>query len=156
MVYRTGSCNFTPQIQSMKRIMVLLALLFGCLFSEAQTQNTPSNTVTDPFANMLTFKNDDYNFGRIDLGKAVSYIIEITNISKDTVTLVNAHAGCGCTTPNFTPNQKFGPGETVKVTIQFNGSVPGQFTRFTDINFSNGLTKQTRFNGQGIPAGQKN
>jgi len=140
----------------MKKTTVILALLFGCLFSEAQAQNTAPTIVADPFANILTFKNDDYNFGRIDLGKAVSYIIEITNISRDTITLVNAHAGCGCTTPNFTPTQKFGPGETVKVTIQFNGSVAGQFTRFTDISFSNGLSKQTRFSGQGVPADQKN
>ena len=67
-----------------------------------------------------------------------------------TLTLETARAGCGCTTPNFTPNQKFGPGETVKVLIQFNGSVLGSFTRFTDIVLSGGIVKQVSFTGEGV------
>ena len=129
----------------MKKIFVLTAVLFTGLFSKAQT-----NLQVDPLAGIVEFKNAEYNFGKITVGKPVSYDVEIKNISHDTLTLSNARAGCGCTTPNFTPNQKFGPGQTIKVTIQFNGSVTGTFTRFTDINFSNGMTKQVRFSGEGI------
>lgn len=130
----------------MKKIFVLAAVLFTGLLTKAQT-----SIQADPLAGIVEFKNADYNFGKITLGKPVSYDVEIKNISKDTLTLANARAGCGCTTPNFTPNQKFGPGQTIKVTIQFNGSVSGTFTRFTDINFSNGLSKQVRFSGEGVP-----
>lgn len=129
----------------MKKILVVTAALFTGLLTKAQT-----NVQTDPLAGVAEFKNAEYNFGRITLGKPVSYDVEIKNIGHDTLTLVNAKAGCGCTTPNFVPNQKFGPGQTIKVTIQFNGSVSGQFTRFTDINFSNGLSKQVRFSGEGV------
>ncbi|MES2003251.1 MAG: DUF1573 domain-containing protein [Bacteroidota bacterium] len=131
----------------MKKIMILSAVLFTALFSQAQTLQ---NLQVDPLAKVLEFKNAEYNFGKITLGKPVSYDVEIKNISNDTITLSNAKAGCGCTTPNFVANQRFGPGQTIKVTIQFNGSVAGQFTRFTDINFSNGLSKQTRFTGEGV------
>lgn len=131
----------------MKKIFVLAAVLFTGLLTKAQT----TVQAADPLAGIVEFKNADYNFGKITLGKPVSYDVEIKNISKDTLTLANARAGCGCTTPNFTPNQKFGPGQTIKVTIQFNGSVSGTFTRFTDINFSNGLSKQVRFSGEGVP-----
>ena len=137
----------------MKKTALLLMLVFAGFFLKAQTSPNSAPTATaDPFAKLLEFKNAEYDFGKITLGKAVSYVVEIKNISNETITLENAHAGCGCTTPNFTPNQKFAPGETVKVTIQFNGSVSGTFTRFTDINFSNGLTKQTKFTGEGIAA----
>ena len=47
-----------------------------------------------------------YDFGKISFGQPATYTIEFTNISKDTLTLVNARPGCGCTTPNFKPNEK--------------------------------------------------
>lgn len=130
----------------MKKIIFLaVAVLFTGYFAKAQT-----NAQADPFAGIAEFKNADYNFGKITFGKPVSYDVEIRNTGHDTLTLINAKAGCGCTTPNFTPNQKFGPGQTIKVTIQFNSSVNGTFTRFTDINFSNGLTRQVKFSGEGV------
>ena len=139
----------------MKKTIISLAVMFAGITTQAQT-SVPAplqvqTTPVDPTAKALEFKNAEYNFGKITLGKPVSYVVEITNISKDTITLENAHAGCGCTTPNFVPNQKFGPGHTVKVNIGFNGSVQGVFTRFTDISFSGGLSKQVRFSGEGIP-----
>lgn len=142
----------------MKKIAFLMAVLLTATFLMAQTSavlTTPAvqtQTPADPTAKVLEFKNSDYSFGKIPLGTPVSYVIEIKNISNDSITLQNAHAGCGCTTPNFVPNQKFGPGQTVKVNIGFNGSVSGVFTRFTDISFSGGLSKQTRFSGEGVPA----
>lgn len=136
----------------MKKIFFLAAVLFAGFSTNAQ--QTAQNAPADPTAKVLEFKNAEYNFGKITLGKPVSYVVEITNISKDSITLENAHAGCGCTTPNFIPMQKFGPGQTVKVNIGFNGSVAGPFTRFTDISFSGGLTKQVRFSGEGVKDAQ--
>ena len=101
-------------------------------------------------AQTVSFKNEQYQMGKITYGKPVEYTVEITNTGKDTLTLETARAGCGCTTPNFTPNQKFGPGETVKILIQFNGSVLGAFTRFTDIVLSGGIVKQVSFTGEGV------
>lgn len=101
-------------------------------------------------AQSVSLKNDKYEMGKITYGKPVEYTVEITNTGNDTLTLETARAGCGCTTPNFTPNQKFGPGETVKILIQFNGSVLGSFTRFTDIILSGGIVKQVSFTGEGV------
>jgi hypothetical protein len=36
-----------------------------------------------------------------------------------------------------------------EVQITFNGNVMGLFTRFTDLEFSGGLKKQTKFSGEG-------
>ena len=75
---------------------------------------------------------------------------DFTNISKDTITLVNARPGCGCTTPNFKPNEKIAPGKVGQVQITFNGSAMGTFSRATTLEFSNGLIKQTQFAGEGV------
>lgn len=98
----------------------------------------------------VSIKNETYNMGKVTFGKPVEYWVEVTNISKDTLKLEGVRAGCGCTTPDFAPNQVFKPGETVKIKINFNGSVIGKFTRFTDIFISGGIVKQTSFTGEGV------
>ena len=101
-------------------------------------------------AQSMTITNEKYQMGKITYGKPVEYTVEIVNTGSDTLTLETARAGCGCTTPNFTPNQKFGPGQSVKVIIQFNSSVLGNFTRYTDIVFNGGVVKQVSFSGEGV------
>ena len=101
-------------------------------------------------AQNISIKNEKYDMGKIIYGKPVEYTVEILNTGADTIMLETAKAGCGCTTPNFIPNQKFGPGESVKILIQFNSSVLGNFTRYTDIFLSGGLVKQVSFSGEGV------
>lgn len=127
----------------MKKTLLIFSLFLGVLGSiSAQT--------TTNIDQVLKFKNDVYDFGKISFGKTATYNIEFTNISKDTVTLLNARPGCGCTTPNFKPNEKIAPGQIGQVQITFNGSAMGSFTRATTLEFSNGLIKQTQFSGEGM------
>jgi hypothetical protein len=132
----------------MKKIYVMVMTLFVALagFSQATTTTTPAKDVNS----QIEFKNDTYSFGKITFGKPVEYIVEMKNIGKDSLSILNAQPGCGCTTPSFKPNEKFGPGQTVKMTIRFNGSVIGAFTRYTDVYFTGGLTKKFTFSGEGV------
>lgn len=128
-----------PKFMRMKFILVLIAFL-GISFGANAQENEAK----------VSIKNETYNMGKVTFGKPVEYWVEVTNTSKETLKLEGVRAGCGCTTPDFTPNQTFKPGETVKIKIQFNGSVLGKFTRFTDIIISGGLVKQTSFTGEGV------
>ncbi|TAF55727.1 MAG: DUF1573 domain-containing protein [Sphingobacteriia bacterium] len=124
----------------------LLALLFGQNLScQAQSSGSAPGSALP-----VKISNERYDFGKITYGKPVAYVITLTNEGKDTLALENVRPGCGCTTPNFTPGQKFGPGQTVDITIGFNSSVLGKFTRFTDIILSGGVVRQTSFTGEGI------
>lgn len=127
----------------MKKILVLFPFFFGIFCSLAAQNENQQNKE-------LTFKNDKFDFGKISFGKPASYTIEFTNTSKDTLTLLNAQPGCGCTTPHFKPNEKIAPGQNGQVQITFNGSVMGTFIRVTTLTFSNGLVKQTQFSGEGV------
>ncbi len=132
----------------MKKIYLMVVALFLVVIGFSQT-TSPATTAKD--VNMqIAFKNDTYNFGKITFGKPVEYVVEMKNIGKDSLSILNAQPGCGCTTPSFVPNEKFGPGQTVKMTIRFNGSVIGSFTRYTDVYFTGGLTKKFTFTGEGI------
>jgi len=134
----------------MKKIVFLMAVLLTGTFVMAQTAavTTPA---AEPLEKRVEFKNGTYNLGKIPLGKPVEFTIEMKNIGHDTVTLVNVQAGCGCTAPNFTPNEKFGPGQISKILIRFNGGTSGVFTKYSTIYFDGGLTKQVSFTGEGVP-----
>ncbi len=125
-------------------VVALFVVVLG--FSQTTTPVAPAKDVNAQIA----FKNDTYSFGKIIFGKPVEYVVEMKNIGKDSLSILNAQPGCGCTTPSFVPNEKFGPGQTVKMTIRFNGSVIGAFTRYTDVYFTGGLTKKFTFSGEGV------
>jgi hypothetical protein len=135
-------------IPDMKKIflMAMTILLAGSAFSQSATTSAQPKEI----GSFIEFKNEAYNFGKIAYGKPVEYVVEFKNISKDTLSILQAQAGCGCTTPSFVPNEKFGPGQTVKMTIRFNSSVVGAFTRYTDVYFTDGLTKKLTFTGEGV------
>jgi len=127
--------------------MKKVILFFGLFLAISSLVSAQTSTNVDE---SIKFKNDQYDFGKISFGIPVSYTIEFTNTSKDTVILLSARPGCGCTTPNFKPNEKIAPGKNGQVQITFNGSAMGAFSRFTDLEFSNGLHKQTKFSGEGV------
>jgi len=131
----------------MKKILTLLLAFFAVLQVFSQTSAT---TKENDINTQLAIKNAAYDFGKISYGKPVEYLVEMKNIGSDTLTILSAQPGCGCTTPSFVPNEKFGPNQSVKMTIRFNGSALGTFTRYVDVNFSGGLTKKLTFNGEGI------
>ncbi len=134
----------------MKKIVFLMTVLLTGTFVMAQTSSL-SSVATEPLEKRVAFTNGEYKLGKIPLGKPVEFTIEMKNIGHDTVTLLNVQAGCGCTAPNFTPNEKFGPGQTSKILIRFNGGTSGPFTKYSTIFFDGGLSKQVSFSGEGIP-----
>jgi Protein of unknown function (DUF1573) len=97
------------------------------------------------------FKNDAYNFGKIPAGKPAKYEVFIKNISKETQELTLVQPGCGCTTPEYTQNQKFVPGETVKVVLGYNGGAPGNgspFSKSVTVTLKGHTPKPMTFSGE--------
>ncbi len=130
----------------MKKISIVAFAMFMSLVGFSQTTTAPAKNINT----QIEFKNATYNFGKVIYGKPVEYVVEMKNIGSDTLAIVNAQPGCGCTTPSFAPNEKFGPGQSVKMTIRFNSSALGAFTRYTDVYFTGGLTKKLSFSGEGV------
>lgn len=128
----------------MKKISLLTTLLLVGICAMAQTPPA------DPTAKVLEFKNAEYKMGKNPFGKPMEYVVEVKNISHDTVTLINVQAACGCTTPKFVPNEKIAPGQTGKINIHYSNNTMGAFTKTSTIFFSGGLTKLVSFTGEGI------
>jgi len=97
------------------------------------------------------FKNDAYDFGKIPAGKPAKYELFIKNISKETAELTLVQPGCGCTTPEYKQGEKFAPGETVKVTLGYNGGAPGNgspFSKSVTVTLKGYTPKVVSFRGE--------
>ncbi len=127
----------------MKKIVLAVFTYFLAINTYSQTLQTPAKDV-DKY---VSITNADYDMGKIAAGKPLEYNLVIKNISKETVVLENVKAGCGCTTPKFKSGESLLPGKSTFITLGFNGGANGEFTKFADIYFSGGLSKQVKFHG---------
>ena len=129
-------------IISFSFLLLLTTMFNGSTFAQ-------SSIVSKPDINaMVAFTNADYNMGKIPFGKPSEYVITIENISKDSIILKNVAPQCGCTTPKYKVGEVLLPGESTNVTLGFNGSSKGAFTKHATITFGNGMRKDVKFYGE--------
>ncbi len=138
----------------MKKI-TLIALAFAFTTAVWAQENTTKQTTSEAkpvevkdINKYVEFKNADYDFGKIPFGKPSEYQLTIKNISKDTVTLERVQVGCGCTTPKYEAGKKIAPKGSYEVTLGFNGSTDGPFTKYVTIFLNDNMSKQITFKGE--------
>ncbi|OIR14250.1 hypothetical protein GALL_47170 [mine drainage metagenome] len=126
----------------MKRIFFIAVSLF--MLNNLKAQTSPAKDINSVFQ----FSNSEYNFGKIPFGKPVKYDLSIKNIGMDSASLDNVQVGCGCTTPEYEKGKRFGPGQTIKLTLGFNGNTMGAFSKFATLYLSGGYSKVVTFKGE--------
>jgi hypothetical protein len=134
----------------MKKFTLALGSLFIAALINAQAPATAVAQQAAPveISKVLDIKEATHDFGKIVMGKPVEFDVVIKNISSDSIKIDNVKVGCGCTTPRYEPGPH-APGSTFKVTLGFSNMQEGHFEKYADIFFSNGLTKQVKFFGDG-------
>lgn len=132
----------------MKKFSLFFSSLLIAALLNAQAPAVIPSQAPD-ITKVLDIKDTNHDFGKIPYGKPAEYDVVIKNISNDSIKIENVKVGCGCTTPKYEVGKSYGPGETFKVTLGFNGYTDGPFTKSADIIFSNGLNKQVTFTGTG-------
>ena len=137
----------------MKKITLFLSSLFftAMIYAQSPAVTTPApgsqTGQKADIATVLSFTEENHDFGKIPHGKPVEFDINIKNISQDSVKIDNVKVQCGCTTPKYDQGKSYAPGETFKVTLGFSGYADGNFEKAVDIFFNNGLSKQIKFHG---------
>ena len=86
---------------------------------------TAQKTMVDSFAK---FNIDKYDFGKIKQNVPATYTFEITNRSDKPLVIENAHATCGCTTPEYQKDPIL-PGKTAKIKVGYNAVNGGHFDK---------------------------
>ena len=126
----------------MKHLFLATLMVIGFIGAKAQSTSTDITKV-------LKFTNDNYNMGTIAYGKPIEFNVDIENISAAPITLENVMVGCGCTTPKYTKGSVIAPGAHATITLGFNGSAVGNFSKNATLFFSGNLVKQITFYGVG-------
>lgn len=91
----------------MKKILFAFVCLLTIQVVQAQDQ-TAADAKWE-IGKVLVISNTNFNAGERTVGVPVDFVVEIKNISKDSVTLINAKAGCGCTTRILFPTKDLVP-----------------------------------------------
>ncbi|NQV02460.1 MAG: DUF1573 domain-containing protein [Bacteroidia bacterium] len=108
----------------------LIILLSSCSSNPlSQDQLLDSNVVSNPnsatgnenqdLLPVITFEEDEHNFGRIIEGETVSFNFAFTNTGKRDLLIADVSTSCGCTVPSY-PKSAIRPGESGVVKIAFN------------------------------------
>lgn len=110
----------------MKRILSI-AFVASCLIAckkenasskidaTAVEQTTPNKT--EGFA-VLTVDKQEHDFGTVKKGNAHQTEFTVTNTGTSDLVIVDAHASCGCTVPEF-PREPLKPGTSAKIKVVF-------------------------------------
>ena len=133
----------------MKKFILFAFLLTVSAHLFAQTAPAKAQVQKD-INKVLKFSNDNYNMGNIPYGKPTEFNVTIENISSAPITLNNVQVSCGCTTPKFQANEVIAPGQKTVVTLGFNGSAMGNFSKNATIFLSDNLVKTVSFYGVGV------
>ena len=133
----------------MKKFILFAFLLTVSAHLFAQTAPAKAQVQKDR-TKVLIFSNDNYNMGNIPYGKPTEFNVTIENISSAPITLNNVQVSCGCTTPKFQANEVIAPGQKTTVTLGFNGSAMGNFSKNATIFLSDNLIKTVNFYGVGV------
>lgn len=67
----------------------------------------------------ITFDAPEFDFGTIKEGDIIEHRYKFTNTGKVPLTILNARASCGCTTPDW-PKDPISPGGTGEIYAKFN------------------------------------
>ncbi len=81
---------------------------------------------------VMTFAEEEYDFGTIERGTRVEHTFKFTNTGDAPLTIVNARSSCGCTVPDWT-RTPIAPGEQGELLVKFDGSGQNQVTKTVTI-----------------------
>jgi hypothetical protein len=114
----------------MKKI-ILLAAVFATGFTAMAQQKADE---------VMKVNVETYDFGKIKQGVPVTTYFTITNTTDKPITIENAWAGCGCTTPEYS-KEPIAPGGTSKLKVGYNAAAMGHFTKDVNVKIA-GVAQQ--------------
>jgi len=110
----------------MKKLLFIAAAFIVSAGAMAQ------KTTVNDFAK---FNVDKYDFGKIKQNVPATYTFEITNKSDKPLVIENAHATCGCTTPEYQKDPIL-PGKTAKIKVGYNAANLNHFDKQVFVKFA--------------------
>jgi hypothetical protein len=108
----------------MKTMVTLILLTFISFNINAQD--------VDPNAPVMKFENLTVHYGTINKGADGVRQFPFTNTGKSPLKILKVKSSCGCTVPTY-PKEEIMPGETGEISVKYNTSKPGRFSKSISI-----------------------
>lgn len=132
----------------MKKIFTLFcSLSFACIVMAQTNVTLPIKDDKAVTAEVISLKENEYDFGKIPQGKPVTHIFTFTNTGSSPMVLNNVQASCGCTTPEWS-KEPVAPGATSKITVGYNAMADGPFSKYITITYNGTQNKQVTIKGE--------
>lgn len=106
--------------------LFIITLMFLSLSSFIGNNNELKNASLDN--SEVLWDADSHNFGEIPQGKPVSVDFKFTNTGDSPLVITEVKTSCGCTASNY-PKTAILPGETSKITVDYNAKKLGAFSK---------------------------
>lgn len=120
----------------MKRILFIIAILFGAVTLHAQQANTaPKDTIN---VAKIVFEKTTHDYGKIAHGSDGTCSFSFKNTGKLPLVLSNVASSCGCTVPSWTKEPVL-PGEKGEIKVKYNTNNVGVISKAITVT-SNALT----------------
>lgn len=97
-------------------------------------------------AELLSFSEQGFDFGRIPQGKPVHHVFKVTNLGKEPMLIENVQASCGCTTPEWN-RESIAPGKTAEIKVGYNSAAEGSFEKTITVFYNKGQVKTLTIKG---------
>ena len=124
----------------LKRIQ-LMALVLGIIVHSITLANTGPEENKDAKAS-IEWEKTSYDFGKIVKNTPASVEFEFKNKSMVPLVINSVKPTCGCTVADY-PKEPVQPGNSAKITVNYNAKSLGHFTKSVIVN-SNASEGQTR------------
>jgi len=91
---------------------------------------------------VMTFAENEFDFGTIEGGTEVEHIFKFTNTGKAPLVIVDAKGSCGCTVPSYS-KERVAPGAEGELLVKFNGSGKNQVSKTVTVTANTEAGKET-------------
>lgn len=134
----------------MKKLITAFAFLSISFIAQSQDAALaqPLQKAVPVAVDNLGLKEMEYDFGKIPQGKPVTHAFIVENTGKDSLSISNVQASCGCTTPEWERNKAIAPGEQSTITVGYNAAAEGAFTKYITIQYNGSQSKQLTIKGE--------
>lgn len=127
-------------MMNLNRIAYLVSLLSFLLILSCSTNDNSTNSkeLSTNEVNVgkqdelpiIDFEEEEHDFGKIVQGEKVKYDFKFKNVGKGNLVISHAAASCGCTVADF-PKEPIPPGQSGKITVEFNSEGKSGYTEKT-------------------------
>lgn len=124
---------------------ILLSTLFLFIYQFSSLAQVQDGAV-------ITFKEDQHDFGTVEFGGNTTYVFDFTNTGNEPLVISQAKGSCRCTVPSW-PKEPISPGATASITVKYDSKRAGAINKSVTItsNAVNEPTKILRITGNVLP-----